>query len=402
MNLSIKTKLIAGLMLVIALVFTTVFLVVAANEAKQSQDFFLQSANKELSQVDYAVNLFLDESKMSADMLARHPLARRFDQVTSSFVGRTAPSKAAVDPDDAVGKEVVELFGAMQNSHQAYVEVFLGNKNGGFVSSLQDSEMPAGYDPRKRPWYTEAVPVKDKPTMSKAYMSTTKEAVTSVARTVVQGGEVIGVVGIDISLKKLTDLVKSIKLGKTGYLVLVQDDGVVLADPRHEQYNFKKVADTAPYLGDLFKLTSGHLEVTVDAKPCLGLVFTSPKTGWKLMGIIEREEIMAPARAAEAHLALTAGAGLLAIAVVVWLFSVRVIITPLRQVSAFLEAISKGDYSHRASHQRSDEIGAILDVLNETAKTLGANTEEIHRKTQEAEQKAQAAETATREAEDAR
>ncbi|GFK94623.1 Methyl-accepting chemotaxis protein McpA [Fundidesulfovibrio magnetotacticus] len=402
MNLSIKTKLIAGMLLVIALVFAVIFKVVAANVSTESSEAFIQSASRELAHVDYAVTLFLDESRLNADALARSPLAARIDEVTSTFVGTSAPRKSTVDPDDPVGKEVVALFDAVQRAHPAYVEVFMGNRNGGFVSALQDSEMPTGYDPRKRPWYQEALPVKDRPSMSKAYMSTTKEAVTSVTRTVLRGQEVIGVIGIDISLKKLTDLVGSIKLGRTGYLVLVQDDGVVLADPRHPAFNFKKVGEAAPYLAELFKLTSGHQDVSVDGKPCLGVTVTSPKTGWKLLGIIEREEIMAPARAAEANLAVTGGAGLLAIAVVVWLFSTRVIIAPLRQVSGFLAAIAKGDYAHRASHQRTDEIGGILDVLNATAGKLEANMLEIRAKTQEAEQKARDAEAATREAEDAR
>ena len=403
MKLSIKTKLITGLLLVISVVMVTIFSLAAFNFSGQSLDAFRRSATGELTQVDYAITLFLDESKMNADMLAKHPLGSKIDEIITSHTKTTQPRKARVDPDDPTGKQVIELFTAMQASHPAYVEVFVGTKTGAFVSALQDSDMPAGYDPRKRPWYMEALPITDKPSMSKAYMSTTKEAVTSVTRTVLRGSEVIGVVGIDISLKKLTDLIKSIKLGRSGYLVLIQDDGVILADPRHEDYNFKKVTDvSSKHLAELFSLSSGDKTVVVDGKESLGLVVTSPKTGWKFVGIIETEEIMAPVKTAIANLAYVAVIGLALIAAIVWLFSTRVIISPLRLVSEFLEGISRGDYAHRVRHARTDEIGSILDALNATSEVLGNNIEEIKLKTQDAEQKAQAAEQATKEAEDAR
>ncbi|WP_243364546.1 methyl-accepting chemotaxis protein [Fundidesulfovibrio terrae] len=403
MKLSIKTKLITGLLLVITVIMASIFLLVGFNFSNQSLESFIQSARKELAHVDYSITLFLDESKMNVDMMARDPLAMKLDEVTTSHVKSTQARKARVDPDDQAGKQLVELFTAMQASHPAFVEVFLGNKNGGFISALQDSDMPAGYDPRKRPWYIEALPITDRPSMSKAYMSTTGEAVTSVTRTVKRGSETIGVIGIDISLKKLTDLVKSIKLGQTGYLVLIQDDGVIMADPRHEQYNFKKVTDIASqHLNELFKLGTGEKSLTVDGKEYLGLVATSPKTGWKLLGFIERDEIMAPVKQTILNLALVVLASLAVITVMVWLFSTRVIINPLRQVSEFLACISRGDYAHRVRHTRTDELGAILDALNGTAGMLGENIEEIKRKTLDSEQKALAAEQATKEAEDAR
>ncbi|MDE1358464.1 cache domain-containing protein [Vibrio aestuarianus] len=39
-----------------------------------------------------------------------------------------------------------------------------------------------------------------------------------------------GVVAIDVSLKTLTDIVKEIKLGETGYIMMIEDSGNVLVD----------------------------------------------------------------------------------------------------------------------------------------------------------------------------
>ena len=50
-------------------------------------------------------------------------------------------------------------------------------------------------------------------------------------------------VGLDVSLKQLTELVRQIKLGETGYLMLVEANGNVLVDPSNADHNFKSLAD---------------------------------------------------------------------------------------------------------------------------------------------------------------
>ncbi len=403
MRMSIKVKLIAGLLAVVTIIMLGIFAVIGLNFSSQSIDAFIRSATGEMSQVDYAINLFLDESMMNAEMMARHPLTARLGEITTSHVNTTEKRKARVAPDDAVGREVVDFFTAVQNTHPAYVEVFLGTEKGAFVSALEESDMPAGYDPRKRPWYKEALPIRDRASLSKAYVSTTGEAVTSVMRTVVRNGDVLGVVGVDISLKRLTDLVKSIRLGQTGYMVLIQDDGVILADPRHEDQNFKNVSELKEKsLEKMFKIGSGNTDAVVDGKDYLGLVLTSKKTSWRLVGLIERAEITAPVRQT---LVMLGGACLVALALLaaaIWFLANTTIIRPLMRVADFLGAIAKGVYDHRLSHSRTDEIGHIYDSLNSTAQVLQDNIEEIRTKSREAEDKARAAEQATAAAEEAR
>ena len=400
MKLSIKTKLILGLLSAIAVIMAGIFSLVAFNFSKQSQQEFIRSGLSELSQISYSINLFLDESMVNAELLAKFPAAQKIDAVTTNYLNTAQPTKSTVAPDDHVGQSLVELFAAVRASHPAYLEVFAGTKNGAFISNAQDSDMPAGYDPRKRLWYSGSLSVTDRPAQSKAYISTTKEAVTSITRAVTRGSEVIGVVGIDISLKKLTDLVKSIKIGNDGYLVLIQDDGVILADSRHEQYNFKNVSEIQhSYLKELFNHKREEKIINIEGREYIGLVVTSAKNGWKLIGLVEREEIMAPVKQTIYELIGVAICSMIILSGIVWVFSVIVIVKPLRKVDESLAHISRGDYGHRVHHTQSDEIGTILDALNRTSEILGQNIQEIEQKTLDAELKTQAAEQAKHEAE---
>lgn len=400
--MSIKVKLIVGLLAMILVIFIAMFTLVARNVSEQSIATVSQGAMDQLRQVEYSISLFLEEAKMNAAMLARHPLATRVGEVTSTHVDQPA-KKSVVHPEDAVGTEFVSMFQAVQTTHPAYVEVFVGSEQGSFVSSLQDSDMPAGYDPRKRPWYLEAKEITNASVLGKAYMSTTGEAVTSVMRTIARDGQILGVVGIDISLKKLTDLAESITVGKDGYLVLVQDDGVILADPRRQENNFKQVSELdQEALRTLATLDQGSQQVTQDDKEWMGIVYTSPNIGWKLVGLVSMDEIMAPVNETVFELVWIAVVGMLLMAAGVWFFSNAVIVKPLGQVRVFLARIANKDYSYRATANRRDEIGDILGTLNSTAQILEDNISDIEKKTALAQQSAKNAEQAFQAADEAR
>jgi len=402
MNRSLKFKIIAGLLTVVVLILAGIFITVGITVSNQSNRASHESVKGELGQVDTAISLFMDESKRNANMLASFPIAMRIDEVTTTHVNTTASRAAKPDQDDTVGQEIVKLFSAVQRSHPAYVEVFLGTENGAFVSALVDSAMPAGYDPRKRPWYKEALQTPDSAAASKAYKSTTGEAVTSVMRVVKRNGEIIGCVGVDISLKQLTDLVNSIRLGETGYMVLIQDDGVILADPKHSDYNFKQVGEiSSPHLDELFKKGSGYADVTVDGKEYLGVIVTSPHTKWKLVGLKEKAEIMVPVYDTLTKLVYIGCASLLLITLFIWFFIEFTTLRPLGAVVGFLNDISAGRYDKQLAPRSMDEMGQIYASLNSMALKLSENMREITRKTDEAEDKARTAESATQQAKEA-
>ncbi|MBG0775994.1 MAG: methyl-accepting chemotaxis protein [Desulfovibrionaceae bacterium] len=400
---SIKAKLMAAIFIVIAVPMFLIFFITGANIRSLSFASFEHAAQGELAQVDKAITMFIDESMMNADMLAKHETALRCGEITLSYVATKEKVHPVVPESDAVAHRAVRFFKLLQDAHPNYVEVYLGTQTGTFVTSAEDGYVPAGYDPRKRPWYVEALQAGDRPSLSKAYMSTTGEAVAGVTRPIVSGGQTLGVVGVDISLKKLTDLVKSIKIGKAGYMVLVQDDGVVLADPRHEGSNFKKAKDlTSQHLFRLISGPDGVREVTVDGVESLGAVFTSPRLGWKLIELIDKREIMAPVEDSVLEIGLIFAACLLLVAAAVWVLSQRIVVAPVRKVVAFLGALGEGDYERRIRERRSDEMGTIFLALNRTSEALGRMVGTCNLARDDAEDKARTAERALAEAEEAR
>ncbi len=120
-------------------------------------------------------------------------------------------TKSIPREDDKLGQEIVLFMQSLQKSHPNYLDVYIGTKYGGFLLARVD-ELPAHYDPRKRPWYQEAVAKPGQAIISKAYLSTTGGATLSIAKTITaNNGEVLGVAAIDISLEVLTNMVAKAK-----------------------------------------------------------------------------------------------------------------------------------------------------------------------------------------------
>ncbi len=398
---SIRLKLIAGLIVVILIPMAIIFVMVSGNVSDMSFASYLESAGIEIRQVENAVAIFLEDVQENAIEMALLPQAQLVHDKMPSYMDAKAESKVNPGPDDAPGMAVFEALEALLRSHPSYMDAYIGTKFGGFISGSKDL-MPPGYDPRKRPWYQESQTDPGKAIVSKAYMSTNGKACISVAKGVLKGSELIGVAALDLSLERLTALAKSVKIGRTGYVMLVQGDGTVISDPNNPDFNFKNLTETGqPGLKALFDRGDGSLEFALSGREVVGVVMTSPKFGWRIMSVIDRDELTAPVTATVTRIGLIMAVSLIIIAAAIWLLSDLIAIKPLRAVSAGLSRIAEGDYGQRFDVARGDEIGGVFKALTALSEKLKANMEEIFAKTREAEEKAQAAMAATCEAQEA-
>ena len=57
------------------------------------------------------------------------------------------------------------------------------------------------------------------------------------------GGKQIGVLGNNVNLEAITEIAKEVKIGKTGYVMLIENTGVVLANSKEPAWISKNVAD---------------------------------------------------------------------------------------------------------------------------------------------------------------
>jgi methyl-accepting chemotaxis protein len=382
MKLSIRKKLLLAFTSTILTSILITCVVLGLQIRDSAIATFHGSAAKELAQIDRAIGIFVDKALKMTTMIATSPSVQAADESVHSYVAETRPLSPKDITRSDVERDMVAFFKLINKTHPEYVEVFIGTKWGGFASS-GESEMPPGYDPRKRPWYTKGMETPGKASISPAYMSTTGEAVISNMFPIATGGgEIIGCSGLDVGLGVLTDLIEKSPMGKTGYVMLVQGDGTILANPRHEDLNFKKMQETGiPALAQLGAIAAGGMEVAMDDRQWFAQVHTIDGLGWKLIGVIEKSEVMAEFYAMLQKMAVM-GAILLAIFLGLATVFANAIARPVLNATAMLKDVAQGegDLTRKLAVTSSDEIGEMaiwfntfLDKLRSIIRDVVAN-----------------------------
>ena len=401
MKLSISMKQLLGTMVIILLPMVAIYCLTTANISRLSLVSFNQAATGELRQVNNMVVTFLGEARYNIDMVASLPVIKRLGELKTTFVDTTGETLAKVPPEDEAGVEMYEAFGTLRESHPDYIAVYVGNRDGKFIINHRDpnKKQSPGFDPRQRPWWKQTIARPREAVVTAAYEGVGNVPMLSACKAILDDkGEVLGVAAIDITLTQISDLINKIRFGRTGYVMLVQDDGVIISNPKDPAQNFKNISTIGnDALAGLFKNGSDTGVLTIGSVAYRAAVFTSPELKWKFIGLIEESELMEPVSKAVGEVAIVVILSLTVIGLAIWYFTGRMVITPLKTVKNFLGDIARGEYGH-LSNTRADEMGTIFEALNTMSATLKANITEIEHRTAEAQEKAHACQLATEEA----
>ena len=358
--MKIKNKLILAFVLVAFIPVSLVGALSVLNIRSDAVDQFVESSTREIRQIDGNMRQFFDGTSQNVEQMAKDPV---YNSVTNlkHYLGTDAPSQ----PLPPSAKEVIEQFSRYGATHPAAAILSIGLEDGSYAKWPDDPQL-ANYDPRTRPWYKAAMASPQKTVRTAAYYYD-KDAVALVgtARAMLDdAGKARGVFVVSVSLKNLAELIQSIRLGDSGYVMLVED-GTVLVDPRDASHNFKKLADLGAPYAHLANTAQGFTEVEIDGKRYMANVWTSPGLGWHFIGLIEHQEVMSTATRMTWLTAAIVILLALVFAGVAAAFS-RVIVKPIGQVSTGLQSIAEGegDLRRDLQVQGKDETAELAGWFN--------------------------------------
>ncbi|WLG71468.1 methyl-accepting chemotaxis protein [Pseudomonas simiae] len=329
------------------------------NARTEAVDQFIDGSTREIRQIDGNIRQFFDGTLQNVDQMAT-------DSVYTSVntLKNYQPADAASQPMPAEAQTVIERFARYGATHPAAAILSIGLEDGTYAKWPDDPQL-AKYDPRTRPWYKAAMASPGKTVRTPAYYYDKDDvALVGTARALLENGKAKGVFVVSVSLKNLTELVKSIKLGESGYVMLVED-GVVLVDPRNAAHNFKPLKDLGAAYAQLAETPQGSTDVVIDGVHYMANVWTSPGLGWRYIGLIEHREVMAEATRMTYLTALIVGVLVLIFGLIAAAFS-KVIVKPIGQVSTGLQSIAQGegDLRHELQVQGKDETAELAGWFN--------------------------------------
>lgn len=360
--MNIKQKLTWGFAAIACFPVLVVAGLVVFNARDSAEANFVDSSGREIRQIDNGMTQFFDAISQNVDYLARDPRI-----VAVKDLKNYTSADAAKIPLTDSNVRMLEIFDGFAKTHPTTAYLSVGLSDGGYASWPDDPKI-SNYDPRQRPWYKAAIAAPGSTVRTGAYYWAPDDvSLIGTVHTVADAsGAVVGVVGLDVSLKQLTELVKNIKLGNSGYLMLVEANGNVLVDPSDAKHNFKPLADLGAHYAELAKSGDGSTQIEIDGKVYMANVITSKGLGWRFIGLIERDEVMAQASSLTWLIAAIAAALAIIFAMVGATFA-GVIVRPISGVADGLQEIAEGegDLTRQLKVRGNDETATLAGWFNQ-------------------------------------
>lgn len=265
---------------------------------KHEEENFIANTKVQVEQIDYLVYTFLKGLQEELDFLAKNPVIRQGGDITvySKDLPTGADGLIPMEPMNKGGYEawLYQEFKRLGEAHKDSVSVVsYGTTQGGYIQYPPAGRKP-GYDATARSWYKNTMTDSKPIHITKPYMVSKGTACVGIF-TVVRDMEnqPLGVMGFDIDLPVVADMIGDIKIGETGYIVLADSDGTVVADPKNAAHNFKKIGETGDVGFDsLAGMTEGLQMFTMDGVEKIAYVYSGKETGYLYITIVDQAQLM--------------------------------------------------------------------------------------------------------------
>ncbi|VVO78150.1 methyl-accepting chemotaxis protein [Pseudomonas fluorescens] len=258
-----------------------------------------------------------------------------------------------------------------------FMASYLGDATGSFTIR-PDAQMPAGFDPRVRPWYKGAQS-SNTATLTEPYIdAATGQTIISIATASRKAGESVGVVGGDLSLQTLIDTLSARDFDGMGYAFLVSADGKILVHP-DKTLVMKSLSEAFPK--NTPRIGSAYSEVEIDGKTRI-VTFTAikglPSVNWYIGLSVDKDKafsMLSDFRASAVVATITA------VAIIIALLSmlIRILIQPLHIMTRAMADIAdgEGDLTKRLTILSNDEFGILGTAFNRFVERIHTSIREV-------------------------
>ncbi len=279
------------------------------------------------------------------------------DLASYTYVGTEAGLFVGVDRSVRKGTSPGVALTRIREVTDSQLRTFDASNVGDRSHAVQDQSVE--YDPRKRPWYALAK-ARGSPVFTEPYLSASKKipVVTYAAPIYDRTGTLVGVMGVDFTLSRLTEHLKKLPPSEHGVAVLRSAGGLTLASTHEGKHN--EVSDEMAQRAFASAATPERSTspVWIEDGMVLGVQAVHGAINGSLAVAIPAQDIWSDARTAwQRALALSGVLALLAIGLgVYWLKSVLRDLSALRRAAKEFEA---GADLSALPVRRTDEIGAV-------------------------------------------
>lgn len=266
--------------------------------------------------------------------------------------------------------DMQQLVRILQESSGVTPNCYVGTAEGEMYL-YPDDILPAGYDPRLRSWYQMAMLEKEKSSWYGPYIDQgTKQLVLTVSK-YYKFKNKEGVVGIDIGMSNMREVLKAESLGSMGEIFVIDDLGEILlhSNPSFEGLNIKytkyldegvgKALEAEAFIGDHYsfraqKITDHLFVITVINRNEIDNLIQEQMENVQKISLIF---------------------ALITLVIIVF-FSDR-LTRPIYRLIDAMKKTEEGEYEVVVSDKGNDEIALMMRQFNQMSSSIRASREEM-------------------------
>ena len=189
--------------------------------------------------------------------------------------------------------------------------------------------------------------------------------------------EVSGVMMLCTELSALADQIGQLKFGKSGYAVLVDNTGKVLAHPNPALIAGEELTDSSEY-APIKKVLEGRDGFFSFKDQGINWVSygISLDNGWNVAILQQESEFLQNEQEFQRMAYLVSSVAVLAVTSLTVLLANH-LIKPISELNTAAKAISNGQLDRRVEIEREDELGSLATSFNQMAKRLKVSFKEL-------------------------
>ena len=362
--MTVRAKIMALVAAGVILPVLIVSLVIISSIRSDAVTKFGDQSRSELGHIDALFSMYLNNLAENAAFFARSNAVNAIEPGTIESYANKPVQKMTPESNSPQEQAAFSLFDDFGETHPDLAYIWIGTADKGYLQWPRGNS-GENYDPTQKDWFKLSVNA-TKPVRIPAYRDTFTGAplVDYVQRFEGKNGA-YGVVGVDVTLKKLTELLATVKFGGQGYVVMVEDTQTILADPADPENNFKNLSEASrPY--SVLNDAEDTQVITINGEEWFAQVYKSEALGWKFIGLIPSTVVYAQANQLIINIAIISLV-MIIIFLLIGSFLSKVVIKPVKVMAESLTDISQGegDLTQRLDTSAKDESGQMAQAFNQ-------------------------------------
>ncbi|WP_241779067.1 methyl-accepting chemotaxis protein, partial [Pseudomonas corrugata] len=313
--------------------------------------------------VEQALPSSIEATRNDIERILVQPLTAAKDIASNSMVKEWL----AGGEDSAATAGFVRYLEGIRAGHNAFTALIAGADSGRYYTEKGLDRTLTRSNPSDA-WFYSFLDGNQARTLNIDNDTATGELTLFIDLKVEQAGKVVGIAGLGLRLKELSQLIHDFSFGERGKVYLVRSDGLIQVHPEARFSGKRQLAEQigAPaaqaVMGQKGLSSSAFVR---DGEEFLALSLPLRDLGWTLVAEVPQSQIYAEARRAM-WMSCFIGLGVAFICLLLVVLLARGLIRPIRQVTAALVAIGSGggDLTHRLDSSRADELGDLARGFN--------------------------------------